>query len=430
MIRTPSILGALALGLFFAVPASAQTSATPPADLKAAVATPVVPGAAPKPPPPATDSTNAAVSAGGQFATGNSRLVAMTGTAKFDARRGPNAWGLFVIGNYAEAYVTPAPTFVPTQTFMGTTFPAHTVPAAAPAGWQESTENLQGKLRYDRYLTDNFSVFTQVTGTHDSFQALTFRLNLDIGVKYLFLDRPKTKLWFEVGYDFQYDDNYTDSNNIEQAGAGGPQVDGTIPFVIKPTDTIHSGRLFAGFQHAFNKEITLNAGLEYLQGFGGNGGAASKAPSGFYLVDASPSNAMLVTDTMMGLNPIHNPSISTTGSRVNFNLLLAAHLVGNVSLGVGFQAKYNNDPLPGKVELDTASTLTLIYAFGSTPPAPPPPPVPCIPTPPPAPPPPPPPVSAAPVTPPPPPAAAPIAVPAPAPASAAVAAAPGAAPNP
>jgi len=400
MIRATSTTCALALGLFVASSASAQTSVTPPADLAASVATPAAVGAPPAPPPPATDTTNAAVSAGGQLATGNSRSVAMTGTGKFDMRRGPNAFGAAVIGNYAEAYITPAATFVPTQKVTDSagqmvTIPQHTL-AGAPAGWAESTENLQGKLRYDRYLSNNFSVFTQVTGTHDAFQALTFRLNLDLGIKYLFLNRPNTKIWFEAGYDFQYDDNYVDGSGIEQAGAGGAQADTTgTPYVIKSTDTIHSGRLFAGLQHAFNKEITLNVGLEYLQGFGGNGGAVGAAPSGYYLVDASPTNAMLMTDTMAGLSPIHNPSISTTGSRINFNALLAAHITGGISLGVGFQSKYNSTPLPGKVNLDTASTLTLIYAFGGAPPPPPPPPppVPCVPS---APPPPPP--SSAPVT--------------------------------
>jgi hypothetical protein len=380
MIRPTSFGTALTLGLLCAGSASAQTSVQPPADVAATVAAPTAAGAPPAPPPPMTDSTNAAVSAGGQFATGNSRSIAMTGTGKFDMRRGANAFGAAVIGNYAEAYVTPASTFVPQGMAVDTagktvTIPAHTI-AAAPAAWGESTENLQGKLRYDRYLTQDFSVFGQITGTHDAFQALTVRLNADAGVKYLFLNHPSTKIWFEVGYDFQFDDNYVDANGIEQAGAGGAQVDGSgTPYVIKNTDTIHSGRLFGGLQHAFNKEINLSLGLEYLQGFGGDGGAASAAPTGFYLIDENPVNTNPV------LNPIHNPSISTTGSRINFNALLAAHIMGGVSLGLGFQSKYNSSPLPGKVDLDTASTLTLIYAFGGAPavPPPPPPPVPCVP---------------------------------------------------
>jgi hypothetical protein len=381
MIRRTSISGAVALGLFLASPASAQTSATPPHDEAVLVAVPVVSDAPPAPPKPLTDFTNAAISAGGQIATGNSRSVAMTGTGKFDMRRGPNAFGVAVIGNYAEAYVTPAPTLVPAYSYTPpgggpmVTAPAHVIPAAA-AGWAESTENLQGKLRYDRYLARDFSVFTQLTGTHDSFQALTFRLNLDLGVKYLFLDRPKTKVWFEAGYDFQYDDNYVDGNGVEQAGAGGPQLDVLgVPYLIKTNDSIHSGRLFAGGQESFTKEITLNLGLEYLQGFGGNGGAVASAPTGYFLVDGA-TPMQVTSDSTAGMTPIHNPSISTTGSRINFNALLAAHITGGISLGVGFQAKYNSAPLPGKFDTDTSTTLTLIYAFAATPPTVPPPPTP------------------------------------------------------
>ena len=113
MIRPTSFTTALTLGLLCAGSASAQTSVQPPADEAAAVAAPTAVGAPPAPPPPLTDSTNAAVSAGGQFATGNSRSIAMTGTGKFDMRRGANAFGVAVIGNYAEAYVTPASTLRP-----------------------------------------------------------------------------------------------------------------------------------------------------------------------------------------------------------------------------------------------------------------------------------------------------------------------------
>ena len=107
---------------------------------------------------PTTDSTNAALSAGGQFASGNSKLFAATGLGKFDMRRGNNAYGVQVVGNYAEGAVAPSTTL------------------------KSTTENLQGKLRYDRYFTPAFGAFMQLTGTHDAFQAITFRLNVDPGV--------------------------------------------------------------------------------------------------------------------------------------------------------------------------------------------------------------------------------------------------------
>ena len=373
MTRLTSTLGSFLACSLLAASALAQTSATPPADLAASVTAAKPVGVPPGPPPPLTDTTNAAISAGGQFATGNSRLAAVTGTGKFDMRRGANAFGAALIGNYAVSDIAGAPTVTKSGT-------STIVAAGAPASWKESTENLQGKLRYDRYVSRDLSAFLQLTGTHDAFQALTFRLNVDPGVKYLVMDDPEIKIWGEAGYDFQYDRNYTDGQGIEQAGAGGPATDGVgAAYLISQDDTIHSTRLFAGYQQSFNKDVQLNVGLEYLQGLGGGGGSpSSPLPTGFITPTGAATQKVLSTQTF-----VDPQSISLTGSRLNLNILLAAKLRAGLSVGVGFQAKYNSAPLPGKEDLDTSSTLTLIYSFsGSAPPAPTPVvvlPVPCLP---------------------------------------------------
>ena len=245
--------------ILWAPSALGQTVVTnaPPADEAAVVAAPK-PVAAPPTTAPATDAMHAAISTGGQFQTGNSHLWAITGQGKYDIRRGNDAFAASVIGNYARSETFPA---------------AATVGTPPPPGiWADSTNNVQGKLRYDRYLTGDASLYMQVTGTHDAFQALTFRLNLDPGFKYLFVSLPATKFWGEIGYDFQYDLHYTNDLNLEQAGAGGLTVDSNgNPYLISQTDTIESSRLFAGFYHSFNKEVSLSTGLEWLQGFGGSG---------------------------------------------------------------------------------------------------------------------------------------------------------------
>jgi Protein of unknown function, DUF481 len=303
-------------------PGAPGATGAPPADMTQTVAQGPAERAAPPEVAPPTDSTSAAVSAGGQYAAGNSRLYAATGQGKLDLRRGENGFGAALVGNFAESYVA--------------------------GSYQKSTENLQGKLRYDRYFTEIFGGFLQVTGTHDAFQAMTFRLNADPGVKLIVVDAEATKLWGEVGYDFEFDDNYTDGNGIEQAGSGGPALDSNnLPYVIEQTDTIHSSRLFAGVRHQFNKEVVLTSGLEYLQGFGGSGGGTPPVPPGY-------------TASKVDLVPI-----SLTAARLNFDALLAAHVGGGFSLGFGITAKYNSAPLPGKVDLDSTGTLSLIYAFAS-----------------------------------------------------------------
>ena len=357
MLRTASTLGSFIACVLLAPSTFAQTSAVPPADLKTVVTAPAVAGEAPLAPlPPPTDTTNAAISAGGQFATGNSRLVAASGLGNFDIRRGNNAFAATLGGNFSESYITPGPTVIPNATPGGV---PTVLPAAAP-GWKESTENLQAKLRYGRFFSPNFSAFLQITGGHDAFQAITFRLNVDPGVKLLLANHPDTKVWGELGYDFQFDDNYTDGNGIEQAGAGGPSLDPNgVNYLIQKNDTIHSGRAFAGFQHHFSKEVLLNLGLEYLQGFGGGGGGTPPTPTG-YTVFSPSTKAPLATS----VDPVN---ISLTGSRLNLDILLAAKLGAGLSFGVGFSAKYNSAPLAGKEQLDTASTLTLIYTFGDSP---------------------------------------------------------------
>jgi len=306
-----------------APPGAPDATGAPPADLTQSVAQGPAERTAPVEAAPTTDSTTAAVSAGGQYAAGNSRLYAATGQGKLELRRGDNGFGAGLIGNFAE-------------TDVGGTY-------------QKSTENLQGRLRYDRYFTPIFGGFFQATGTHDAFQAITFRLNLDPGVKLIIVDAEQTKLWGEVGYDFEFDDNYTDGNGIEQNGSGGPAQDPNTKqtYVIEQTDTIHSSRLFAGVRHQFNKEVVLTAGLEYLQGFGGSGGGTPAVPPGY-------------TASQVELVPI-----TLTAARLNFDLLLAAHVGGGFSLGFGVTAKYNSAPLAGKVNLDSAGTFSLIYAFAS-----------------------------------------------------------------
>ncbi|HEY8088331.1 MAG TPA: DUF481 domain-containing protein, partial [Polyangiaceae bacterium] len=106
-----------------------------------------------------------------------------------------------------------------------------------------------------------------------------------------------------------------------------------------------------GFRHAFNKDVTLGAGIEYLQ------------------------SLVAVNSGLTG---------TVYDSRLNIDALFAAKVSGGLSVGLGIHAAYDRYPLPGKKDLDTATTFTLIYSFSDlpTPPPPPPPPAPpCVPLP-------------------------------------------------
>jgi hypothetical protein len=332
--------------------AQSTLSGAPPPDEKAIVAAPTAPGAVPDEAKPPTDGTTGSLSAGGQWVTGNSNLLAMTANGSFDMRRGANEFGAGLLANYGQS---------------------------TPPGGQwavETAENVQGKLRYDRFLSPPAAIFLLVTGRQDRFQGLNFRLNLDPGFKYLFIKTPADAVWAEAGYDFQYDNRRSDSLGITAptgaASALEPvPVSGCTPTdpnyttsgnitpcaqsMLPQTQIYNSARLFAGFRHAFNKDVTLGAGVEYLQS----------------IVAVNAGQAGDVYD-----------------SRLNFDALFASKISGGLSLGLGIHAAYDRFPLPGKKDLDTASTLTLIYSFSDLP-TPPPPPCPCPAAPPPPPPPPP-----------------------------------------
>ncbi len=271
--------------------ASAQDLGKPPPEADKAVAAPGKAADAPKI-VAAPQGVNASVSAGGLSSSGNSRLVAFTGSGGFDWRGGSNGVGATLVGNYGRS---------------------------APPGGEmaTTTENAQGRVRYDRYVLDDASLFLLVTGRHDRFQGLAFRLNLDPGFKYLFVNRPSTALWAEAGYDFQYDTRTREGREVRDDM-------GVLIDRLSRHDTDHSARIFLGFRHDFNDKTALSNGIEYLQSF------------------------------------VHSKQY-----RFNYDVLFTAKVWGDLAVGAGFDARYDNQPLPTKEKLDTTSTLSLVYAYSN-----------------------------------------------------------------
>jgi hypothetical protein len=282
-----------------ALAADAAPMGTPPSDGKALVEAPKAGPDAPKV-KDKVDGTTVSASAGGMLTTGNSRLLALSGSAVYEKRFDVHGIGASLLGNYGEG----AP-------------PGNAVVVTA--------ENLQGKLRYDFYLKPELALFILNTGRHDRLQGIDFRYNLDPGVKYIVWDASTTTLWGEVGYDLQHTIR-RDQDRVITDADGNPVIDVTTGLVelIPKTQTDHSIRAFIGYKHAFNKEVTLSTGAEYLQSV-----------------------------------------IDSDRYRVNVDALFAAKIVGGLAVGFGFSARYDHQPLAGKEKLDTASTLSLIYAFSN-----------------------------------------------------------------
>jgi hypothetical protein len=261
--------------------------------------------------------TSANLGAGAQLTTGNSRLLALSASGGFELRRDRNGFVGGLLGNYGEG--------------------------AAGAGAPRTTtaENVQGKLRYERYFLDPFAGFLQLTGRYDRFQGLDFRLNVDPGVKLIFFQNDLHSMWGELGYDLQHDIRLQSARGFVDAD-GNPLPN--QPGFLDKTYTDHSVRAYVGYRLAFNKMVSLSTGLEYVQSFR-----------------------------------------DVDRARLNFDAIVTAKLFDGFSLGLSFNARFDNAPLPTKEKLDTVSTATLIYTWEKKEPPPPPPPppepVPCVPAP-------------------------------------------------
>ena len=234
----------------------------------------------------ANDATEAKIQAGGLSASGNSRSLALTSMGTVRVRRGANELSAAASANYGRSATK----------------------AADPM--QTTIENYQGKLRYDRFVSDPLALFTSLSGRRDRFQGLDLRLNLDPGLAYYFVQNPKHQLWGEAGYDLQYDIRRDQA--IEAALVNGMR--------LGKAKTRHSARLFAGYRNSLNEAVTFNTGIEYLQG---------------------------LPDTEYW--------------RLNWDVGLTAALAAKFSLATTFSLRYDNHPLNGIKSTDTLTAINLVY---------------------------------------------------------------------
>src|SRR5690606_15405588 len=184
----------------------------------------------PAPPPDTNDVTTFKVAFGGLFSGGNSETLALTGSTRFELRRNDNQLVAMAAGNYGEA---------------------------APAGSDEretNVENLQGKVRYDRFLSERLTAFAAVSALSDRFQGLALRANFDPGLAYYVVRDDRLEFWAELGYDLQHDVRRRDT--IAKAAEGGNDV--------ARTETRHSGRGFLGYRVRLNPKVSLDLGTEFL----------------------------------------------------------------------------------------------------------------------------------------------------------------------
>lgn len=230
----------------------------------------------------AEDATEAQILGGGMLSSGNSRALSLTSSAQFRMRREANQLSAAAAVNYGRA-------------------------AADKTQDQTTTvENYQGRLRYDRFVSDSLAAFLALSARRDRFQGLDLRLNLDPGIAYYFVDTKPTRLWGELGYDLQHD------VRRDEAIAAYPD--------LSKSETRHSARVFGGYQQSLGESVAFNTGLEYLQA---------------------------IKDT--------------ENWRLNWDASLTSKIGNNFSLASTFSLKYDHNPLPGVRRTDTMTAISLVY---------------------------------------------------------------------
>jgi putative salt-induced outer membrane protein len=240
----------------------------------------------------AEDATELEASVGGFLSTGNAEAASATALLKFRLRRGAHQFRAEAAANYGRAAL-------PNDDGE--------IQAA-----EQTVGNVQGMLRYDWFFAKRWSAFLQATGRRDTFQDLDLRANIDPGVSFYALTDPKQRLWFEAGYDFQYDLRTQDA--VDESVALDPNDE------IEDIDRVftnHAVRLFGGYVNNLNEHVTFDTGLEYLQS----------------VIDA----------------PVF---------RINWVTGLTANLNNRVSLSTSFTLRYENKPVaPNKLDTITAVLL-------------------------------------------------------------------------
>lgn len=240
------------------------------------------------PPEELKKETTIKLSGGGFYSTGNARSLALTGSGHLRIRRHLNQYTAEIATNFAQSS------------------------SSSDEPIRTTVRNTQGRIRYDRFLSEKWALFVQESARRDRFQGLDLRLNFDPGLTYYVIMQEKQHLNFDAGYDLQYDIRSENARN--DAAQNGEPIDGH--------EVRHAMRLFAGYDNNLNEHVRFDTGFEYLQAF------------------ASPRNF-----------------------RINWVSSLTASISNSFSLATGFTLRYDNNPLPGIKSLDTITTISLVFTM-------------------------------------------------------------------
>jgi putative salt-induced outer membrane protein len=229
------------------------------------------------------DATDLALSAGALLASGNSKTAAGTAAGRFRLRRDDNQVKASAAINYAQASTDP------------------------DEPMEQTVDNSQTNLRYDRFLSESFTLFASASTRRDRFQKIDLRLNLDPGFGYYLISDAKRQLWAELGYDYQYE--LRSNQAVRDEG-------------VERKHTSHNGRAFLGYDDKVNDRVAFTTGFEYIQAL---------TEGGAY--------------------------------RLAWDVALTSNLSQRFSTAVTFSLQYNNQPLPEVEKTDATTAISLVYSL-------------------------------------------------------------------
>jgi hypothetical protein len=247
-----------------------------------------------KPPEVSTVLWKALINGGLVLNTGNANTLALSAGGTASRMDGKNKVQLDIGGTYARATLL---TVTPHDTNGGApgTMPHLVIDKNDIHRKTDTTAALwQIKLRYDRFLTKNNSLYAAGLVGGNVPAGIDVAGGAQVGYSRQTIKTDMHLLVAEIGYDYTYQKNVTGHDL-----------------------SIHSGRLFSGYTLTLTKDIGLSAGIEVLCNL----------------------------NSLPGYQP--GTTVSPFGdTRVNGSTALTARVYKNIAFQVSFLAKYTTDPAP------------------------------------------------------------------------------------
>ena len=269
----------------------------------------------------------ASAEAGVLVTTGNSRTTTGSATAKASRKDGNNKFEAEANGTYARSTIRVANDIDGNGT-------VDSEDEIADQG-TTSAKNAALKLRYDRFLTDNNSLYASATIGFDAPAGKDLYGGGQVGYSRQLYKTDRHEAKAEVGYDFTYED-----------------------LIVGDSVSIHSARFFVGYKGALHVETAPD-------------GAITPTTT----VDASIESLHNVNTLDVPTGDLEAGPFEDT--RINGQIGLTTKLLENISFAVSFAAKFDNVPAPAKAldlpyaagfvaeaeKLDTTTKASLIINF-------------------------------------------------------------------